>query len=58
MWVSVIRDTLSSFIEAAVGQNALKFLLKVPYRTFGTGGAFLTGRPQSNKVRPLVVVSP
>ena len=55
MWVSylVIRGTISSFIEGAVCQNVLRFLLKAPCCTLGTGGALPTVRPQDNKVRPL-----
>ena len=44
MWVSslVIRGILSSFIEGAVDQNALRFLLKAFSFTLGTSGALQT----------------
>ena len=47
---------LSSFSEGAVGQKALRFLLKSPRFTLGTVGALSTGRPQGSRLRPLGVV--
>ena len=52
----VIRGVLISFIEGAIGQNALIFLLNAPCCIMGAGDPLPTGRSQGNKVRVLGVV--